>query len=76
MSGNSCVFPAGPIFVITHICFKALSLQGNEELPWVSLARLYFEGWAESGEGGIWTRDGKGGQAATVAPQKAGGERT
>lgn len=44
VSDNSCAFPAGPIFMITHICSKGLFLRFDEEPPWVSLARLRFEG--------------------------------
>lgn len=59
---NTSAFPAGPIFMITHICSKGLFLQYDEEPPG-SLWQGFTLAGGEPGRGVIWARDGRGGQA-------------
>lgn len=73
---NTSAFPAGPIFMITHICSKGLFLQYDEEPPgslWQGLTLA--GGGGEPGRGVIWARDGRGGPGSAVEPGRAGGKR-
>lgn len=71
---NTSAFPAGPIFMITHICSKGLFLQYDEEPPG-SLWQGFTWVGGEPGRGVIWARDGRGGPGSAVVPERAGGKR-
>lgn len=70
---NTSAFPAGPIFMITHICSKGLFLQCDEEPPgslWPGFTLAGLGG--EPGRGVIWARDGRGRQAQLLYLRERG----
>lgn len=72
---NTSAFPAGPIFMITHICSKGLFLQCDEEPPGSLWQGFTLAGGGAEGENLVevtWARDGRGRQAQLLYLRERG----